>query len=112
MKHINIHFIDYMNGMLDGIEYYKDAIIFDDKHIGFTVLRLPQEYDLYINTHEYANDNHRVFKTKFINPVLDDRGYIANCNYGIRFFTVINGIEISYVISNEFNINFEQGNGK
>lgn len=112
IKNLVIHFVNYENEMTDSFAYYADAIMFDDDHIGLTVRKMPNGYELYICTLEYADDNHTKFKERFIKPLLDDKGYIKGTNFGKEHYAQIEDIEIRYVILNEFNINFEQGNGK
>lgn len=111
-KKLVIHFISYENEMMDRFAYYADAIMFDDEHIGLTVRKMPNGYNLYVSTLEYADARHRKFKEKFIVPLLDDKGYIKGNNYGKGYYTQFGDIEIRYVILNEININFEQSNGK
>lgn len=112
MKDLTIHFVNYENEMTDSFAYYADAIMFDDDHIGLTVRKMPNGYELYISTLEYADSNHTRFKEQFIKPLLDDKGYIKGTNFGKEHYAQIGGIEIRYVILNEININFEQNNGK
>lgn len=112
IKNLVIHFVNYENKMTDSFAYYADAIMFDDDHIGLTVRKMPNGYELYICTLEYANVDHTIFKELFIKPLLDDKGSIKGENFGNEHYAQSEDVEIRYVILNEFNINFEQGNGK
>lgn len=112
MKNLVIHFVDYANEMTESFAYYADAIMFDDDHIGLTVRKMPNGYELYICTLEYANDNHTRFKELFIKPLLDNKGFIKGTNFGNEHYAQFGNIEIRYVILNEININFAQSNGK
>ena len=109
IKNLVIHFVNYENEMTDSFAYYADAIMFDNDHIGLTVRKMPNGYELYICTLEYADTK---FKEQFIEPLLDDKGFIRGTDFGKEHYAQIGDIEIRYVILNEFNINFEQGNGK
>ena len=102
-KKLVIHFISYENEMMDRFAYYADAIMFDDEHIGLTVRKMPNGYNLYVSTLEYADARHRKFKEKFIEPLLDDDGFIKEENFGKEFKAKFIGVDVNYVILNEFN---------
>lgn len=108
VKNLVFHLVNYNDEVIDSFSYYRDTIIFDDDNIYFTIMKMPDYYELYINAMDYANHKHKAFKEEFIKPLLDEDGYIRRNNFGNEHTTIICGIEIRYRIIDEFDINLEQ----
>lgn len=83
--------------------YYANAVIFDNNHIFRTVWIMSDGYELNICTIPYTDSSHSIFKEKFIEPLLDDDGFIKEEYFGKRILAKFPVFDVNYVILNEFN---------
>ena len=102
-KKLVIHLVKYSIETISSMTYYANAVIFDNNHIWRTLWILPNGYELNVCTKPYTDSSHSIFKEKFIEPLLDDDGFIKEENFGKEFKAKFIGVDVNYVILNEFN---------
>lgn len=98
-----IHLVKYSSETINSMTYYANAVIFDNNHIFRTVWLMPDGYELNICTIPYTDSSHSIFKEKFIEPLLDDDGFIKEENFGKRILVKFPVFDVNLVILNEFN---------
>ena len=102
-KKLVIHLVKYSSETINSMPYYANAVIFDNNHIFRTVWIMPDGYELNICTKPYTDSSHSIFKEKFIEPLLDDKGYIKEENFGKEIKVKFPVFDVNLVILNEFN---------
>ena len=102
-KKLVIHLVKYSSETISSMPYYANAVIFDNNHIFRTVWIMPDAYELNICTIPYTDSSHSIFKEKFIEPLLDDDGFIKEEYFGKRILAKFPVFDVNYVILNEFN---------
>lgn len=102
-KKLVIHFVKYSSETISSMPYYANAVIFDNNHIFRTVWIMPDVYELNVCTKPYTDSSHSIFKEKFIEPFLDDDGYIKDENFGKTLKVKFPVFDVNLVILNEFN---------
>ena len=102
-KKLVINLVKYSSEIINSMPYYANAVIFDNNHIFRTVWIMPDGYELNICTKPYTDSSHSIFKEKFIEPLLDDKGYIKEENFGKEIKVKFPVFDVNLVILNEFN---------
>ena len=102
-KKLVINLVKYSIEIINSMPYYANAVIFDNNHIFRTVRIMPNGYELNIYTIPYTDSSHSIFKEKFIEPLLDDDGFIKEEYFGKRILAKFPVCDVNYVILNEFN---------
>lgn len=103
IKNLVIHLVKYSSETINNMTYYANSVIFDNNHIFRTVWRMPDGYELDVCTKPYIDSSHSIFKKKFIEPFLGDDGYIKEENFSKALKAKFIGVDVNYVILNEFN---------
>ena len=102
-KKLVINLVKYSSEIINSMPYYANAVIFDNNHIFRTVWIMPDGYELNICTKPYTDSSHSIFKEKFIEPLLDDDGFIKEENFGKEIKVKFPVFDVNLVILNEFN---------